>query len=226
MASSLKRSVTNGQLQKHARTAASGVRRRLLQAAERLFAENEYSSVRMSDVAAAAGTTTTMITYHFGNRQTLYQHALEASLSRLVRRFEKARSMRPGAPIDGLIKTLIAGLGEERLPRLLLQRELLRRPSSRSSATQHCLTRLLEIVLACVAAARRAGQIKPNVEPAVFSHALLAMAMQTAILWPAAAPILGTRLEGEDLQQLVRLGKELASQGFAPESRQFDLFSS
>lgn len=225
MANTLKSAVATGQLRKNSGPAGPSVRRRLLQSAERLFAENEYSSVRLSDVAAAASTTTTMITYHFGNRQTLYGHAVEASLSRLTQRFEKARSMRPGAPIDGMIKTLIEGLGDERFPRLLLQRELLRQPQNRSNATQRCLTRLLELILGSVAAARRAGSIQPNVEPAVFSHALLSMALQTAILWPAAAPILGTRLEGEGLEQLVRLGKELASHGFAPESRQFDLFS-
>ena len=133
------------------------VRRRLLNSAARLFAENEYSAVRVSDVAAAAGTTTTMITYHFGNRQTLYECAADAALSHLTARFEKARSLRPGARVDGMIKTLIVGLGDERDATRLLQRELLRPPQSRVAATQRCVTRLLELILGTVSAARRAG---------------------------------------------------------------------
>lgn len=215
------------QRRKNGTAAEPSVRRRLLDSAARLFAENEYSAVRVSDVAAAAGTTTTMITYHFGNRQTLYERAADSALSRLIVRFEKARSLRPGARVDGMIKTLVAGLGDEMDAARLLQRELLRPPQSRTAATQRCVTRLLELILGTVSAARRAGDLGQEVNPALFAQALLSMVLQTTTLWPAAAPILGTRLDGEDLEQLAGIAVELASRGFGTANpRQFDLFAS
>lgn len=51
-------------------------REQILAAAQRLFAERSYSSVSTTELATAAGTTRTLLHYHFGTKRELYLEVL------------------------------------------------------------------------------------------------------------------------------------------------------
>ncbi|MET0248206.1 MAG: TetR/AcrR family transcriptional regulator [Sphingobium sp.] len=58
------------------RARGEATRRRLLDAAEHLFADRGFKAVTMRDIAAAAGTELSLTTHHFGSKQALAEKVL------------------------------------------------------------------------------------------------------------------------------------------------------
>lgn len=65
-------------------------RRRILQAAETRFAEQEYSSTSVRAIAQAAGVTVPVIYYYFDSKEGLYRAVIEAGFAQLADLLEKA----------------------------------------------------------------------------------------------------------------------------------------
>lgn len=61
-------------------------RTELLDAAHHVFAEKPYHQVRLEDVAAAAGSSTALVAFHFGGKRELYLACLRASVEELLAR--------------------------------------------------------------------------------------------------------------------------------------------
>ena len=57
------------------------VRQRIFQAAERIFADNEYASASIRAIAEAAGVTVPMIYYYFGNKEGLFRALVAEGVS-------------------------------------------------------------------------------------------------------------------------------------------------
>jgi AcrR family transcriptional regulator len=67
---------------------ASETVRRILDAAESLFAENCYAGTRMDDIAAAAGVNKATIYYHIGGKDKLYNVVLTRHFAHFADRLE------------------------------------------------------------------------------------------------------------------------------------------
>lgn len=77
-------------------------RDRILAAASALFAERGFDAVSVADIAHASGTSTSLIYYHFTDKQTLFETAvLEAA--DLMESVASAALAAPGGPADRLI---------------------------------------------------------------------------------------------------------------------------
>ena len=53
---------------------------RLLDVAERLFAERGYAAVALKDIVRAAGVNGAAVNYHFGDKRALYRKVIERGL--------------------------------------------------------------------------------------------------------------------------------------------------
>jgi AcrR family transcriptional regulator len=96
-------------------------RLQLLAAAERLFAERGYLSVRLEDIGAAAGVSGPAIYRHFPNKESLLVELLVGISTRLLAGAREVRSREPDAAeaLDGLIDFhLEFALGEQDLIRV------------------------------------------------------------------------------------------------------------
>lgn len=71
-------------------TGRAAGRERLLNAAERLFAEHGYQGVSVREIASAAGVSIGLITYFFGTKERLFQEVFE----RLVQPVKEQRQQR------------------------------------------------------------------------------------------------------------------------------------
>jgi AcrR family transcriptional regulator len=71
-------------------------REQLLQVARKVFAKRGYHTVTMDDVAAEAGITKPILYDHFPSKRDLYRGLLEADLSTLRKKIEKALESSPG----------------------------------------------------------------------------------------------------------------------------------
>jgi AcrR family transcriptional regulator len=76
---------------------SQGTRDRLLDAAERLFAERGFHGVSVRDVTGAAGVDVALVAYHFGNKQGL----LEAVFMRRAADLNDERLARLDAVLEG-----------------------------------------------------------------------------------------------------------------------------
>lgn len=66
----------------------------LVDAAQRVFAAKPYDQVRLNDVAAMAGASTALISFHFGGKRELYLACLRAAVGELLAR----HAALPGPP--------------------------------------------------------------------------------------------------------------------------------
>jgi AcrR family transcriptional regulator len=72
-------------------------RQRLLRAGARLFSERGYDGVSVADLAARAGVTKALISYHFGGKRGLYVAVLESAFGEMTDRLrENAGDARQG----------------------------------------------------------------------------------------------------------------------------------
>lgn len=75
---------------------------RLLDAAERLFAQRGYHGVSIRDITEAAGADVALVNYHFGTKRALLTRVFERRAEILNReRMERLAAVRPGA--DGAL---------------------------------------------------------------------------------------------------------------------------
>ena len=140
-------------------------RRRILVAAERLFAEDGVERTTMRAITRAAGTNLAAVNYHFGSKDGLVKAvfddlARETARSRL-RRLDELKARRPGRPLPvrDIIDTFMApyiGSGLNRhgalLVRLILQHRATPTPVTRRIVAAH-FDRLAEIFIAALAEA-------------------------------------------------------------------------
>ena len=88
---------------------AADTRRRILDAAELLFAERGFHAVSVRDITTAAGVDVALINYHFGSKQLLFEAVFmrraELLNAERLRRLEAvvARSGNGAAPIEDVI---------------------------------------------------------------------------------------------------------------------------
>jgi AcrR family transcriptional regulator len=139
-------------------------RRRILVAAERLFAEGGIERTTMRAITREAGTNLAAVNYHFGSKDGLVKAvfddlARETARSRL-KRLDELRARKPGRPlpvrdiIDTFMAPYIGGDGRHGalLVRLILQHRATPTPVTRRIIAQH-FDRLAEIFIAALAEA-------------------------------------------------------------------------
>ncbi|MCW5773225.1 MAG: TetR family transcriptional regulator [Rhodospirillaceae bacterium] len=112
------------------RPAASDSEKRILDAAEGLFAALGYNGVSIRDIAAAARANISSVYYHFGSKQRLLEAvcrrrmapAVEARALALAEAMAAGGAVDAGAVIDGFVgPTLRAALGPARQARIFRQ---------------------------------------------------------------------------------------------------------
>lgn len=68
-------------------------RTRILEVAERLFAEHGFEAVSMRDIADAAGVSVALLTYHFATKDNLYRTLFERRQSVIDERLERLHAV-------------------------------------------------------------------------------------------------------------------------------------
>src|SRR5512139_3551664 len=80
---------------------------RILDAAERLFAERGFEGASVRDLAAAAGVNLAAINYHFGGKEALYRAVGERLMNELRERRMKAirdAAVAPDATLESVLR--------------------------------------------------------------------------------------------------------------------------
>src|SRR4051795_2826038 len=120
------------------RAAGQQTRRALLDAAASLFAERGLAGVSQSDIALAAGTFPSQVTYYFGSKEALFVEAACRGVLRAAAEVERAgeRQRTPRTYVRAMVPTALRAPGRLSFlePALLARpREALRRACARRS---------------------------------------------------------------------------------------------
>ena len=74
---------------------------KILQAATKLFAHDNFSAVSIKQIAAASGVNSALISYYFGGKKNLYQEVLYTEADKFLKLQERVRA-RMESPIKRL----------------------------------------------------------------------------------------------------------------------------
>lgn len=83
---------------------ASGARRRIGEAATRLFSEKGYNGVSVREIVEAAGVTKPTLYYYYGNKEQLFERLIRESLEEFRHKLDWAVAQ-PGTVRERLVRT-------------------------------------------------------------------------------------------------------------------------
>ncbi len=104
----------------------TATRQRILQTAERLFAEHGYRRVTVREICRAARVNVAAVNYHFGDKLGLYRQVVQAAIDAMQGTTEAARRAGEGLPAEQRLGRYVATFvgrllarGSGNVPRLL-----------------------------------------------------------------------------------------------------------
>jgi AcrR family transcriptional regulator len=155
----------------------ASTRERILEAAERLFAEHGFDSVSMPDIAQASGITAGAIYKHFDGKADLFFEVVR----RVVQSAPTPAATGEGAPIAPLLSSIAAMYTTPKLKRLRQLALEIHYASVKHPRVERLLRQSLDRTIAeisnQVAGAQRAGELDPALDPELLASAVMAFIM-------------------------------------------------
>jgi AcrR family transcriptional regulator len=152
----------------------SPVVRRILDAAESLFADNCFAGTRMEDIAAKAGVNKATLYYHIGGKEKIYEVVLHRHITTFADVLEK-RLEGHDDPVEGLLEVVRhhaeAAIADDRVSRTVAH-ELASGSPRMTPAIVAQYARVYAATVRVMAAGAAAGRLR-KVNPAL-AHLLLA----------------------------------------------------
>src|SRR4051794_4839994 len=91
-------------------TGSAETRKRLLQAAGEVFAEQGYRRATVRDICSRAGANVAAINYHFGDKERLYRAVLGHGLAVALEKYPPLFGVAAGAPAEDRLRAYIRSL--------------------------------------------------------------------------------------------------------------------
>lgn len=172
-------------LHRHKRDAGA-TQKRLLEAAEREFAQRGYAGARLKDIASAAGVQTTLIHHYFEDKGGLYRAVLERAL--LPTQAESWNLVREIRDLDGLVRGFVSMLtrfyAQHRNLLAILRHEAVTGSEVLPEILRERLSPLAAAVIAIVADMQARGEIRREIEPRELVVLTLSMAVHPFVDGP------------------------------------------
>jgi len=86
---------------------ATRTRDRLLHAAGEVFAERGFHRATIRDISRRAGANIAAVNYHFGDKQRLYEAAVDEYLRAAMEKYPPAGGVHPGAPPEERLRAFV-----------------------------------------------------------------------------------------------------------------------
>ncbi len=177
--------------------------RALLDAARYEFARRGFAGATLKSIAGRARLDVAMVRYYFGSKQGLYEAVVESTLRGVMRKLARADG-RAYLRIRRFIRTFMTMLADNPwLPPLLIRELASERTPLHRVFDAEFFGGLLPLLLETVSRSQEVGELDGKLDPRLAAQALLAMTLLPFVLTPRAAPVLGLRLSGRDLRNLI-----------------------
>lgn len=182
------------------------VRKALLDAASKLFLKHGFERVTARQIAAAAGTTPAMIHYYFDNKLGLFRAMLDRTIQPVRDALAGALADSGGQPIDvtrllGLhIRTVAANPW---IPTFVVNEVFAEKGRFRGMFIRDVASRLAPMLIEVIERGRASGRFRADVDPRLAVLSLLSLCIFPFISRAVIGPVLGVKLEGEDLERFI-----------------------
>jgi AcrR family transcriptional regulator len=185
--------------------AEADIRSALLEAAKKLFLKHGFERVTARQIAASAGTTAAMIHYYFGNKLGLFRAMIERVIAPL-RSLLVDSLAEPGASPDParLMGMQMRAIAENPwLPTFVLNEVLAEKGRFRSTFVRDVASQQAPLVIELLERGRASGRFRPDIEPRFAALTLLSLCLFPFLSRPVSGPVLGIKLEGEELERFI-----------------------
>ncbi|HVF17373.1 MAG TPA: TetR/AcrR family transcriptional regulator [Steroidobacteraceae bacterium] len=178
-----------------------------MSAAKELFLKYGFAKVTARQIAAAAGTTPAMIHYYFENKIGLFRAMLQEAIEPFGRMLSGAVSSESDAPradlsalINGHLRMAAANAW---IAPLIVNEVLPEDGQFRAAFVRDIASRLLPMLVEVIEQGRQAGKFRNDIDPRLTALSIVSLNMFPLISRPITSPILGFKLEGDDLERLI-----------------------
>jgi TetR/AcrR family transcriptional regulator len=181
------------------------IRAALLAAARRLFLKHGFAKVTARQIAAAAGTTPAMIHYYYDNKDGLFRVMLQETVEPLGHLLAGALQSGPAAPdIGALIAAHVRTVAANPWIATLIVTEVLPEGGRfRAAFMRDVAGRMLPMIVELLDRERRAGRVRSDLDPRLGALSLLSLNMFPFLTRIVIGPVLGVKLEGAELEELI-----------------------
>jgi TetR/AcrR family transcriptional regulator len=203
----------------------------ILDAAERLFADQGFSRTTIKQIGQAAGVNSALLYYYFGDKERLYRSVLERLVSRLVSRTLRRLGADTSPPqrirgfIEAQVETIIAN---PQLPKLFMREMLDHDAAHAVEQIQHLAATSFKGLCDTIEQGQREGTFRSDIDPKFAAISTVGQVAYFSLARPAVRILLGAGKEGpsqETIQAFARHAADFAlaalgsSSDVAPEPR-------
>ena len=182
------------------------VREALLETARTLFLARGFKSVTIRQIAAAAGSSSATIHYHFGDKLGLYRAMLETAIAPVAEALQRLGDPARTEPADvqeviRLYTRMLAG--NPWLPALIMQEVLSEGGRFREQFIEHFAGRLAPLFIAIFRREQVRATIRDDLDPHLAALSAISMTVFPFLALPVTSRVLGMSLQDAAVERLV-----------------------
>jgi AcrR family transcriptional regulator len=190
-----------------------GLKDRILDTAEELFADTGYAATSIRRIADQAGVNPALVHYYFGNKKTLLQEVMERTLEPLGRAIAAMKDGAEASP-DRIAALLLSMASKHpNIPRLLTREVLLPGGEMQQFFTENMAPRLGGALPALLDREKSAGRLRQDTDPGISAVLIMAMCVFPFIARSLAEPVIGLAFDDEGIELLGQQISQLLKQG-------------
>jgi TetR/AcrR family transcriptional regulator len=171
----------------------------ILDAAERLFAQQGYSRTTIKQIGNAAGVNSALMYYYFGDKERLYHSVLERLVSRLVSRTmgglgaDTSPALKIRRFIEAQVQTIMAN---PQLPKLFMREMLDHEAAHAVEQIQHLAATSFKGLCDTIEEGQRQGIFRSDIDPKFAAISTVGQVAYFFVARPAVRILLGAGNEG------------------------------
>ncbi len=185
----------------------AAVREALLDSARKLFLARGFGSVTIRQIAAAAGSSTAAIHYHFGDKLGLYRAMLEDAFAPVAEALQRLGDPARGEEIDlaRLVRLYTRMLATNPwVPALIVQEVLAEGGRFRAQFIEHFAGRLAPLVVGIMRREQARGVVRADADPRLAALSAISMTVFPFLALPVTSRVLGLTLDERSLDALTQ----------------------
>lgn len=171
----------------------------ILDAAERLFAQQGFSRTTIKHLGQAAGVNSALLYYYFGDKERLYRAVLERLVTRLISRTlgRLGADASPALKIRGFIEAQVETfIADPQLPQLFMREMLDHDASHAVEQIQHLAATSFKGLCDTIAEGQRQGAFRSDIDPKFAAISTVGQVVYFFVARPAVRILLGAGKEG------------------------------
>ena len=197
-------------------------RERLLDRARELFAHHGYAGVTLRRLAEVAGVNPALIHYYFGDKESLYEHAVGATVDPLLKSVEaELGTPDDGSPAIGRIirqhMRLIAA--NPWLPPLIMREVLLEDGRLRARFIKSFAGRGAGLLQQLIEREQAEGRFRKDLDAKLATMSLLAQTVFPFLAYPMTSQVFGVTRDAEFIERYATHLERLFVQGARAQGR-------